>query len=212
MGVSGRRSTRPPPHIEPNVWTSELPQVSAAWISRPRAGEIESGDGVVILQREGAVLLVVVDALGHGPNAAKVAHAALEWLRATPASASVTDIVQGLHRALHASRGAAALVVSASASGLEACGVGNVDLRSASGRLPFVLTPGVLGVRLRAPRSSRIAVPLTDRFVLFSDGISGRFDLKATAGLSPSELASLIFAKHRHTHDDSSVLVVDVVL
>jgi hypothetical protein len=75
-----------------------------------------------------------------------------------------------------------------------------------------VLTPGVVGVRLRSPRVSSASAPLTDRFVMFSDGISGRFDLKATTALSPADLASHIFAKHRHSHDDSTVAVVDVTL
>jgi negative regulator of sigma-B (phosphoserine phosphatase) len=186
--------------------------VSAAWISRPRVGEIENGDGVIALERGDGALIVVVDALGHGPSASKVAHAATEWVRGTPAARSVLEVMNGLHRALTASRGAAALAFSASSDGIEACGVGNVELRSASGRLPFVLTPGVLGVRLRAPRAPRIDKPVTDRFVMFSDGISGRFDLKATASMSPPELAMHLFAKHRHSHDDSTVLVADVVL
>lgn len=212
MGVSRGRSNRPPSLEEPTTWTCETPRVSAAWISRPRVGETVNGDGVVIVQRGDAALLVVVDALGHGPHAAKIAHAAVEWVRETPAATTVLDVTNGLHRALQASRGAAALVLSASPAGIEACGVGNVDLRSVSGRLPFVLTPGVLGVRLRAPRSSRVEAPMSDRFVLYSDGISGRFDLRTTASLTPAELATSIFAKHRHAHDDSSVLVVDVVI
>lgn len=215
MAVSGRRSNRPPAPAtieEPTVWTSEAPKVSAAWISRPRVGETACGDAVLVLARGESVLMIVVDALGHGPNAAAVSHAAIEWVRSTPSATTVLEITNGLHRALQASRGAAALVVSMSATGVEACGVGNVDLRSSTGRLPFVLTPGVLGVRLRAARSSRIEAPVKDRFIIFSDGISSRFDLRAAASLTPAEVASLLFTKHRHTHDDSSVLVADVAL
>lgn len=211
MGVISR-SSRPPTWAEPTTWSAEAPRVSAAWISRPRIGEQENGDDVVVIQRGDAILVVVVDALGHGPAAAKVAHAATEWVRATSAATTVLDVTNGLHRALQASRGAAALVFSVSPTQIEACGVGNVDLRSASGKLPFVLTPGVLGVRLRQPRSCSTAGPLRDRFVLFSDGISGRFDLKAHAGFAPSELAAHIFAKHRHEHDDSTVFVLDVAV
>ncbi|MCW5812992.1 MAG: SpoIIE family protein phosphatase [Labilithrix sp.] len=194
------------------MWSAEAPRVTAAWISRPRVGEVESGDDVIVLERRDAVFLVVVDALGHGPNAARVARAATEWVRSTTDAATVLDISNGLHRALQGSRGAAALVVAASAAGVEACGVGNVDLRSVSGRLPFVLTPGVLGVRLRSPRSCRVDAPVAERFVMFSDGISGRFDLKALAAMSPGEAATHVFAKHRHSHDDSTVLVADVAL
>lgn len=212
MGVIGRRSNPPAMREEPKTWSCEAPRVSAAWITRPRVGEIESGDDVTIVTRAEAVFIVVIDALGHGSNAAKVAHAAIQWVRTTETAASVLDLTNGLHRALQGSRGAASLVFAASERGVEACGVGNVDLRSYSGRLPFVLTPGVIGVRLRTARSSRSEAPLVDRFVLFSDGISGRFDLKAHASLAPAELAALLFAKHRHSHDDSTVVVVDVAL
>lgn len=208
-----RRSHPPPPPEEPVVWSAEAGDgaagVSLAWVSRPRVGESESGDGVVVRRLGSAILVAVIDALGHGPRAAEVGRASMEWLASAEAS-DATSVVQGLHRELRGSRGAAALVFLVSAGELEVCSVGNVELRSQTGRLPFVLTPGVLGVRLRQPRSCRIAPPLSDRFVLFSDGISSRFDLKSLRSQSPRELAAHLFAFHRHTHDDSTVVVVDV--
>ena len=97
-----------------------------------------------------------------------------------------------------------------STKGLEACSVGNVELRSGTGKLPFVLTPGVLGVRLRQPKICVSPSPIADRFVLHSDGISGRFDLKAHRALAPPAVATHIFGAHRHAHDDATVVVVDV--
>jgi negative regulator of sigma-B (phosphoserine phosphatase) len=195
------------------VWQSGpdlSPSVSVAWISRPREGEIVCGDAVIVRPHGNAVLIAVVDALGHGPRAAEVAQISSDWLDAKPESGDGAQaIVQGLHGALHGSRGAAALVLILSARGIEACSVGNVELRSTTGKLPFVLTPGVLGVRLRPPKVG-FAEIATERFVLFSDGISGRFDLKAQRSRSPADLASHLFASHRHAHDDASVVVVDV--
>jgi len=213
MSAGTKRSNRPPKLEEPMVWVSSAdrtPSVSAAWITRPRVGETESGDTVIVRRHGSGVLVVVVDALGHGPRAADVARTSTAWLDTAPSTAGAPGIVQGLHRALHGSRGAAALVMHLSASGIEACSVGNVELRSITGRLPFVLTPGVLGVRLRSPKVSFVESPAAERFVLFSDGISGRFDLKSLRSHSPPEVASHIFASHRHAHDDATVVVVDV--
>jgi negative regulator of sigma-B (phosphoserine phosphatase) len=208
------RTSRPPPPEKPHVWTSGpevVPAVSAAWISRPRIGESVCGDSVIVRPHGNAVLISVVDALGHGPNAAAVAKTATEWLMTTPTNGeSALEIVNGMHKALAGSRGAAALVIVLSARGAEACSVGNVELRSTTAKLPFVLTPGVLGVRLRQPKISFMAGPIVERFVLFSDGISGRFDLKALRTHPTGELATHLFAQHRHAHDDASVVVVDV--
>ena len=55
-----------------------------------------------------------------------------------------------------------------------------------------------------------MGAPSAERFVLFTDGISGRFDLKSLRSHSSAELATHIFASHRHSHDDASVVVVDV--
>jgi len=207
-----RRSNRPPPVSPdaPTTWTSEDPRVSLAWISRPRVGEIENGDRVIVRRRGSGVLVVVVDALGHGPKAASVSASANELVMALPENDGVADVIDGLHKALTGQRGAAGLMLFISNAGVEACSVGNVELRGKTGRLPFVLTAGVLGVRLRSPRTVRAAVPFEERFVIHTDGISGRFDLKAQGPTTPPELATHIFMNHRHSHDDSTVVVVDV--
>ncbi len=214
MSIVRRRPTRPPPPAGagPLVWASEVeaPRVSIAWLSRPRVGEIVSGDAVVVRQLGDAVLVALIDALGHGPKAAEVADASSQYFEEAVLADGAPSLVRGLHDRLQGSRGAAALIVVISRTGVEACSVGNVELRSASGSLPFVLTPGVLGLRLRQPKICSSPGYLTDRLVLYSDGISGRFDLKSLRGHAPPELASHIFASHRHDHDDATVVVVDV--
>jgi negative regulator of sigma-B (phosphoserine phosphatase) len=169
-----------------------------------------NGDAVVVRRHGSSVLVALVDALGHGPKAAEVAQAAVEWLGAAQDLGGTPELINGLHKRLQGSRGIAALVFVVSTTGLEACSVGNVELRSISGRFPFVLTPGVLGVRLRQPKICTSDAFVSDRFVLHSDGISGRFDLQSSRSKTPSELAAHIFAGHRHSHDDATVIVVDV--
>jgi negative regulator of sigma-B (phosphoserine phosphatase) len=216
MNNGVRRSNRPAKLEQPMLWASSperySPRLSIAWISRPRVGETVCGDAVLVREHgnDGGVLVALIDALGHGPKAADVAQTSTEWLGSTASSGdNAPALVHGLHRALSGSRGAAALIVLFTSKGVEACSVGNVELRT-TGKLPFVLTPGVLGVRLRPPRICFADGPINDRFVAYSDGISGRFDLKSLRSYSPSELATHIFATHRHEHDDASVVVIDV--
>ena len=81
-----RRSNRPPVVALPMSWSSAPedagPSVSVAWLSRPREGESVNGDAVIVRRHGDAVLVAVVDALGHGPKAAEVAEASTEWLAA----------------------------------------------------------------------------------------------------------------------------------
>ena len=209
-----RRSNRPPVVVLPMSWSSAPedpgPSVSVAWLSRPREGESVNGDAVVVRRHGDAVLVAVVDALGHGPKAAEVAEASAEWLAAAHDVGGAPSLIAGLPKHLQGTRGAAARLLVISSTGLEACSVGNVELRSATGKLPFVLTPGVLGVRLRQPKICVSPSLIADRFVLHSDGISGRFDIKAHRSHAPPAVATQIFGAHRHAHDDATVVVVDV--
>ncbi len=216
MTFSGQRHSNDPPKLEiPMSWSTDAasdgPNVSIAWVSRPRAGETVNGDAVLVRQHGSSVLVALIDALGHGPKAADVAQASVEWLTsATPEEcAGAPALVNGLHKRLHGTRGAAALLFVVSKNEIEACSVGNVELRSTTSKLPFVLTPGVLGVRLRQPKICT-SPRLVDRFVLHSDGISGRFDLRTSRTHSAADLATFIFGNHRHAHDDATVVVVDV--
>jgi negative regulator of sigma-B (phosphoserine phosphatase) len=164
---------------------------------------------VLVREHGSGVLVAVVDALGHGPRAAEVAQRSTAWLATAKQGESVA-MMEGLHDELRGSRGAAALLLMLSSRGVDACSVGNVELRSSSGSLPFVLTPGVLGLRLRAPRSCFSSARVSERLVLFSDGLSGRFDLKNELHRTPAELATKLFSNHRHAHDDATVVVIDV--
>src|SRR5579872_1100699 len=103
-------------------------------------GESANGDAVVVRESGGAILVAVIDALGHGPKAADVAKTSVEFLTATADLEDANVLIRGLHHVLQASRGAAGLILLISEKGLASCSVGNVELRSVTGKLPFVLT------------------------------------------------------------------------
>lgn len=204
--MSRALSTRPPP--PPVTWSCDVPTISAAWITQAKLGEMSSGDAVVARAVDGGVLVGIVDALGHGPKANDIATLASKFLD-QQTSCDVASIIAGLHQALVGTRGAAALVMAITEESIDVCSVGNVGLRSTNSALTFMLTPGVLGSRLRTPKVCRTRRAQT-RLVIHSDGISGRFDLKAQNGLSPDEIATHIFAGHRYAHDDATVFVMDL--
>src|SRR5207248_8737427 len=91
---------------------SHVPQWGMAGMPLP--GEEESGDAGLVRSFPGGALVAVVDGLGHGPEAARAARAAITTLAAEPA-APVTLLVQRCHTALASTRGAALTVASINA-------------------------------------------------------------------------------------------------
>jgi negative regulator of sigma-B (phosphoserine phosphatase) len=179
-------------------------------MSLPRAGEKENGD-VAVVRHDGArSLLAVVDALGHGPHAAHAARIAASYLLTQAFPSRVIDAIDGLHACLRGTRGAAAMVCITSPGRLEACGVGNVELRCSRPRVPVVLTPGVMGGLLKQPKIFSSDLQPNDRIVIFSDGVSSRFSLNDVRDLSPEDACRTIFAQCRRAHDDATVLVADL--
>jgi negative regulator of sigma-B (phosphoserine phosphatase) len=120
------------------------------------------------------------------------------------------QIMEGLHRTMAGTRGAAGTVVLFREGKVEACAVGNVELRSGDLRLPLVATPGVLGVRVRKFRTCEAVVSRPGRAILFSDGISSRAPFLDFLRLGPGEFCEEILNSYRRDHDDSTVLAADV--
>src|SRR5262249_6070697 len=111
--------------------------------------------------------------------------------------------------ALRASRGAAAMVCSIVGDKVYGCGVGNVEMRITGGEVPVVLSPGVLGATVRSFRYFHGKLHGRSRLVLFSDGVSARFQLDSLRHLGPRELSERLVTDHGRTHDDATALVVD---
>ncbi len=186
-------------------------KVRVAHQSLPKQGELRNGD--LPLHRaddEGRHLLAVIDALGHGPGAAEVSEKIGEFLAGVPLDRSLLDIMQGAHRAVGGLRGAAMTLCLLRSGKLEACGVGNVELRSGGLNLPLLLSPGILGVRVAKFRCCEVDVRSNGRLALFSDGISTRLRLDALSDTSPEHACGEIMNQYRRDHDDATILVADL--
>jgi negative regulator of sigma-B (phosphoserine phosphatase) len=182
----------------------------------PCDGERVAGDAVLVRaissvnDDNGDALVAVIDALGHGVEAAAVAATAIRYLEDVALSRTVLAIIEGLHGALRGSRGAAGMLCVVRAGTLEGCGVGNVELRASRGKIPVVLSPGVLGGHIRKLRVFRASLAPGERLAMFSDGLSSRLDLSLTRGLPASAACDLLLERFRRPHDDASVLILDL--
>lgn len=180
-----------------------------AYLSTPAEGEIACGDAVVVRREPGVTLLAVIDVLGHGPEAGRVAAQAVKFLEAAPLTSAKT-LVSGLHDALRGTRGAAAALCVLRGLRLDACGVGNVETRVVGSKVPVISTPGIIGARVGILRESLGKLAVGDRVVCWSDGISSRLELDGMRHVAPADACARIMNQHRRRHDDASVLVADL--
>lgn len=178
-------------------------RVGSSW--RPLPGYRICGDVCVVVPFPEGTLLCLADGLGHGDAAHASAQVACDHARAHAGEALET-IVHGMDAALSGMRGAAVslLAILPGAGRALFAGIGNVELRAASSeRIAPPTTPGIVGRGVRKVRVWDYPVAAGDLLVLFSDGISSRFDLDELAHLEPQALAEGVVARHQKAHDDA---------
>lgn len=186
--------------------------MNVAHESSPMPGEIQNGDAVLVKRSvTGETLLAVIDGLGHGPEAAQAARAAVEALELLPFGTSVLDAIQEVHRQLKGTRGAAATVGILNGTGFEICAVGNVALMCVNCTVPLVLSAGVLGHQVQRFRVGSCQLARGARLGLMSDGISTRFRLEELRQLDLGAACREIMTRYRRKEDDATVLLADVL-
>jgi negative regulator of sigma-B (phosphoserine phosphatase) len=183
--------------------------LNIAHLVEPCRGELVSGDAVLVRQEGDVTLLVVIDVLGHGPEAARVAALGIGFLETAPLRRA-GDLLHGLHTALHGTRGAAVAICVIRDGRLDGCGVGNVEIRVLGSPVPTVLTPGIVGQRLHRLREFEGRLAIGDRLVCFSDGISSQVPLTELKGVPPRTACALVMQRHRRLHDDATILIADL--
>jgi hypothetical protein len=181
-----------------------------AHLSLPMTGQIANGDRAVFrTDGDGRYVFAVIDGLGHGVDAAAASEAGAAYLDTASLELPLADMMEQLHLRMAGSRGAAATVCVLRGREIEACAVGNVEVRSADLRLPLLFSAGILGVRVAKFRICRAAITRRARMVLFSDGISSSALIEEVRNLSPREACDAIMKRYRREKDDATVLVAD---
>jgi hypothetical protein len=188
-----------------------LPVLEWAVASRPAPGEELSGDVAVVAPAGDCTLVAAVDALGHGPEAARAAATAASVLEGFAAE-DVVSLVRRCHDALRGTRGAAisAASFSASARTLTWLGVGNVEgrlVRGAGRAEDVMLRGGVAGDLLPPLTPATLAVARGDVLAFATDGIDGRFADALDVSGTPQRIADRILAEHGKAVDDALVVV-----
>ena len=176
----------------------------------PKKGEKVSGDRVFVSEAGGEFFAAIVDALGHGERADEAARRAETALAAIPQGTPLATRFEVVHEALRHSRGAAMTALLVRGGNLSVAGIGDVSFRSVGIKVPFISTPGILGASRRPLRVAEATLAGNARLFLHSDGVSSRFAADDVAGLEVSTACDAIFRVWAGTHDDASLVVIDL--
>ncbi len=183
-------------------------------VAMPKTGETMSGDGWTVLEHRNRVVIFVGDGLGHGPEAAAAAQAAIAVVEKSPELEPVT-IMETVHDALRSTRGAAGAiaVLTPHSQQCDFCGVGNISATIYTGAKghSMVSNNGTLGQHIRKLQAFRYAFPPHALFIAHSDGIATHWDLATYPGLEgrhPSVVAAALFRDHNRGRDDLTVLAL----
>jgi len=182
--------------------------------SRPYPGETENGDAFFIQEDNDGVLVAVADGLGHGSKAAIASRRAIETVRQNVRS-ELEPLLGVLHRKLTGTRGAAITLVRIDLEErkLAHIGIGNVATRVyPTGTSQLVTLPGVVGMgELDRPRLNCMTWPKDGTLIVFSDGISAKWDPSDEAtnwDNSVTVIGHNLMKAFGRSNDDATVLVV----
>jgi anti-sigma regulatory factor (Ser/Thr protein kinase) len=184
-----------------------------ACVSEPIRGEDQNGDGWGVRLSAEAMLLMVVDGLGHGPLAAEAAREAERILTETRRT-SPEQIIQDTHLSLKKTRGAAQAVTRVdSAKGIISyAGVGNISTSVVSPGSSRSLASynGTVGQQMEKLQEFSYPWNKNSILVMHSDGLATRWDLERYPGIwrkSPSVIAAVLHRDFCRGRDDVTVLV-----
>jgi hypothetical protein len=179
------------------------------------SNEADSGDEYLVETYSGGVLVVVVDGLGHGPSAAKVAKIAVAALEGH-AHEPIESLFRRCHQSLLKTRGVVMSAASFSVLGGKMTwgGIGNVtglllraDTSVRRARETLLSRGGVVGYHLPSLRPVTISVSPGDILIFATDGLRSDFLKDIQIENTPQQIADYLLNHYGRTTDDSLVLV-----
>ncbi len=180
---------------------------------RPVAGETECGDAWDARPTGQLGRFLVVDGLGHGPQAAVAARRAIETFERR-SQETPQEFLAAAHGALAGTRGAAAAMLSVDlhTRAIRFAGVGNIaaTLCADSGNRGLISHNGILGVQVRKFQAFDYTWPADSLLVMHSDGLRTRWSLADYPGVQlrhPSVVAGVLARDFDRGSDDLTVVV-----
>ncbi len=193
---------------------ASAPGIQVAGLAVPYPGERFCGDAWSYHQSDDRIVILLVDGLGHGPDAADAANEAIAVFRQR-VDRSPAEILSRIHDALKKTRGAAGAIAEIRLSDhtLAYAGVGNTVgvLMGTHISRNLISHNGTLGLTTPKIQEFRVEWPADGILIMHSDGLQSKWDLSSYAGLlarHPAVIGGALFRDFRRQRDDASVVVV----
>lgn len=184
-----------------------------AGLAVPYPGERFCGDAWAYHQTPERTVILLVDGIGHGWEAAEAAKEAVATFRERVAH-SPGKILSYVHDALRKTRGAVGAIaeILQAEKTLTYAGVGNIVTAFFTGDTfkNLISHNGTLGVAAPRIQEFRVDWPVGGILIMHSDGLQSRWDLSSYSGLlakDPAIIGGALFRDFRRQRDDASVVV-----
>ncbi|RMD94823.1 MAG: stage II sporulation protein E [Calditrichaeota bacterium] len=182
-------------------------------ISVAMPGQTACGDGWRTAFTRGVLTILMVDGLGHGPEAARAAKTAMRAFERQE-NHEITEMLQAIHEECHGTRGAAVAIVRIipAEARLEFLGVGNISagLVSAQKFSGCLSTPGIVGLGQLKLRKMEYPWDGKSLLVMHTDGLQTRWHHSDVYHMprNPMIKAALFYRNFARGHDDATVMVL----
>jgi anti-sigma regulatory factor (Ser/Thr protein kinase) len=159
---------------------------------------------------------LVIDGLGHGPEAENAAQAGAAAFDLNALN-DPTELMDAMYKAMHGTRGGAAAIARYDiASGtVRFAGIGNIfaSVVTAESSRGLASHPGIVGGQYRIARSFEYPHARGQLLIMHSDGLQSRWNLRDYPGLwhrHPSVIATVLHRDFARGRDDATILVVSL--
>jgi anti-sigma regulatory factor (Ser/Thr protein kinase) len=187
-----------------------------AGLVRPLHGEDVSGDAIAVRETGEYFTALVSDGLGHGTFASDASVLAVNVFSRAQSMESDT-LVEAIHAALRATRGAAIGITTCDISRRMATfsGIGNIAGGLVTGAAAKKMTSmnGTAGLVARRVQAFQYPYLADTLLIMHSDGLSGAWSLDKFPGLAQREpmlIAAVLYRDFGRARDDASILVAQL--
>jgi hypothetical protein len=184
-----------------------------AGLVRPLRGEDVSGDAVAVRETGEYFTALVSDGLGHGTFASDASVLAVDVFSRT-VSMEADNLVEAIHAALRATRGAAVAVATCDISRhvTTFSGIGNIagGLVSDLTIRKMISMNGTAGLVARRVQAFQYPYQAETLLIMHSDGLSGSWSLDKYPGVAQCEpmlIAAVLYRDYGKARDDASILI-----
>jgi anti-sigma regulatory factor (Ser/Thr protein kinase) len=183
----------------------------------PKPTERLSGDGFTYKFSERYFKLLLLDGLGHGPEANKVVEESFNSFKLCPAN-EPAEIIRYMHPPLKKTRGGVGVVMvyDGQKDSYSILGVGNISVKLiGNGEFKNVMSyNGIIGHNIPNTMTSQEILVTDYKFIILcSDGMKTRWDISKYPSIQrydPIIMAAAIYKDFARKTDDMSVVIIKI--